>query len=139
MRIASRTHRHARCRSLASRTRRPRTGPCVSLARLLRWLLQWAGPAACGACALRPPGRAPAARACVRSLTLLAVVLLCARSSRAQPAGVGARALRQRAFAHARAGNTEEAARVFGTVAELEPGVCARAPAACRALALWLA
>jgi hypothetical protein len=71
----------------------------------------------------------PAARARVHSLALLpaAVCVLCA-GSRAQPApGAGPRVLRQRAFALARAGNTKEAARVFGTVAELEPGVCARA------------
>ena len=71
----------------------------------------------------RPPGRCyPTC-----SLLLLAAVLLCCVD--AQPAGSpgSVASLRRQAFAAANAPNPEEAARLFGAVAELEPGVCVRA------------
>jgi len=63
----------------------------------------------------------------IRSLLLLTAALLCCMD--AQPAGSpgSVASLRRQAFAAANAPNPEEAARLFGAVAELEPGVCVRA------------
>jgi hypothetical protein len=73
----------------------------------------------------RPPGRCyPTC-----SLLLLAAALLCCVDAQSEGGPGSVASLRRQAFA-ANAHNPYEAARLFGHVAELEPGVCVRAACA---------
>ena len=62
----------------------------------------------------------------LRSL-LLAAALLCCVDAQSEGGPGSVASLRRQAFAAVNAHNPYEAARLFGHVAELEPGVCVRA------------